>query len=84
MLTRSLRAKEAHRERSMETKKWREILSNELVRAERELADFRSVVVKQGLRVVHRDLSGERDVTAQELRSLENAVDKYRRVLRDS
>jgi hypothetical protein len=67
----------------MDTKRWREILTEELVKAERELADFRSVVVKQGLRVVHRDLSGERDVTEQELRSLESAVDKYRRVLLD-
>lgn len=68
----------------MESKKWREILTKELVRAERELADFRSVVVKQGLRVLHRDLSGERDVTEKELRSLESAVDKYRRVLSDT
>jgi len=67
----------------MDDKEWREIFVKELARAEKELAGFKEAVAKYRLRVYHRDLHGERDMTEQNLKDLESAVEEYRRVLRD-
>ncbi len=64
-------------------REWTEYFSQRLAEAEKELADFRSAIASYKLRVCHRDIYGERDVTEQELIHLEEAVEEYRRMLRE-
>ena len=61
---------------------WTEYLSWRLAEAEKELIDFKSAIAKYGLCVCHRDVNGERDVTDQEVKHLEQTVEEYRRLLR--
>ena len=61
---------------------WTEYFTKRLAEAEKELADFKSAVARYGLRVRHRDVNGERDVTDEELKWLEDAVEEYRSMLR--
>jgi hypothetical protein len=63
---------------------WNQYFGKQLAAAEKELAGFIQAVAKHGLRVFHRDLNGERDVTDQELKSLEEQVEEYRRMLRQT
>jgi hypothetical protein len=62
---------------------WVKYFSARLAEAERELDGFKNAIAKYKLRVLHRDTSGERDVTNQHLRDLQSAIDEYRAMLRD-
>lgn len=62
---------------------WNQYFEKQLAAAEKELANFKQAMTQYGLRVFHRDLSGERDVTDQELKCLEEQIDEYRRALRE-
>ena len=70
-------------ENTMKSQDWTKYFTDRLVEAEKELAGFELAVANHGLRVRHRDHQGERDVTDQELRQLEDAVEEYRGMLRD-
>lgn len=62
---------------------WSEYFTKALAEAEKELAGFENAVAKHGLRVFERDVNGERDVTERERKVLRDAVNEYRRCLRD-
>jgi hypothetical protein len=62
---------------------WIAYFSARLAEAEKELAAFENAVAKHGLRVFERDVNGERDVTGRSRKMLQDAVDEYRRCLRD-
>src|SRR5438874_869568 len=63
--------------------KWIEYFTRGLAEAEKELAGFENCVAKHGLRVFERDVNGERDVTGRARKMLQDAIDEYRRCLRD-
>jgi hypothetical protein len=65
------------------TTDWVEYFSNRLAEAEKELADFESAIAKHKLRVLHRDVNGERDVTEQHRQDLKSTIAEYRATLRD-
>jgi hypothetical protein len=65
------------------TKDWIDYFSKRLAEAQKELAGFESAVAKHGLRVFHRDINGERDVTEENRQNLKSAVEEYRAALRD-
>jgi hypothetical protein len=67
----------------MKDEEWIKYFTNRLAESEKELADFKSAIANHGLRVRHRDVHGERDVTDQQVNQLEKAIDDYRRMLRD-
>jgi hypothetical protein len=52
-----------------------------LAEAEKELASYNNAVAQHGLRVYHRDLDGERDMTEHDRKDLEERVAEYRRAL---
>ena len=62
---------------------WIAYFSARLAEAEKELAGFENCVAKHGLRVFERDVNGERDVTGRSRKMLQDAVQEYRRCLRD-
>jgi hypothetical protein len=62
---------------------WIAYFSARLAEAEKELAGFENCVAKHGLRVFERDVNGERDVTGQSRKMLQDAVEEYHRCLRD-
>ena len=65
---------------------WVKYFSARLAEAEKELAGFENVenaVAQHGLRVFERDVDGERDVTERSRKILQEAIDEYRRCLRD-
>jgi hypothetical protein len=68
----------------MDERGWIAYFRKRLDEAEKELSDFRQGIAQCGLRVRHRDINGEQDVTEQELKRLEDIVEEYRRVLRDA
>ena len=65
------------------TKEWVDYFSKRLAEAEKELADFEATIAKHGLRVFHRDVNGERDVTEQNRQDLKSTIAEYRAALRD-
>jgi hypothetical protein len=67
----------------MKDREWVEYFTKRLAEAEKELAGFENAVAKHGLRVFERDANGERDVTERDRRMLQDAVEEYRRCLRD-
>jgi hypothetical protein len=67
----------------MKDEEWIKYFTNRLAESEKELADFKSAIANHGLRVRHRDVHGERNVTDQRVNQLEKAIDEYRRMLRD-
>jgi hypothetical protein len=67
----------------MKEKEWIEYFTRRLAEAEKELANFKAAIANHGLRVRHRDKHGERDVTDQALKDLENTAEEYRSLLRD-
>ena len=64
-------------------REWTEYFTQRLAEAEKELAGFESAIAKFGLRVRHRDINGERDVTEEQRKQLKDAVEEYRKMLRD-
>lgn len=68
----------------MTDEEWKDLYRPKLEKAEQELSDFKSEIDKNHLRVIHRDINGEHDVTDDRLRDLEAAVEEYRAVLRDA
>ena len=65
-------------------REWVEYFTRRLTEAEKELAGFENAVAKHGLRVFERDLvHGERDVTERSRKMLQDAIEEYRRCLRD-
>jgi hypothetical protein len=62
---------------------WNEYWRKRLGEAEKELADFENCLSKYGLRVLHRDVNGERDITDQSRRDMQSTIDEYRSMLRD-
>jgi hypothetical protein len=62
---------------------WIEYFTKRLAEEEKELAGFKNAIAKHGLRVFHRDMSGERDVTQEHIKHLEAAIAEYRAMLRD-
>jgi len=64
-------------------REWVGYFTKRLAEAEKELAAFDNCVAKHGLRVFERDVNGERDVTGRSRKMLQDAVEEYRRCLRD-
>jgi hypothetical protein len=62
---------------------WIEYFTARLAEAEEELAGFENCVAKHGLRVIERDVNGERDVTGRSREMLQDTIEEYRRCLRD-
>lgn len=60
---------------------WNKYFKRQLTAAELELADFKRAIAQHGLKVFHRDISGERNMTQQHLKELEEQVEEYKRVL---
>lgn len=67
--------------KGMKASEWVEYCEKQLAAAERQLADFREGIATRQLRIHSHDLSGSRDVTDEMVRSMEQAVDEWRRVL---
>lgn len=67
----------------MKSRDWKDYFSKRLAESEKELVDFKEAIAKHGLRVRHRDVNGERDVTEEQIKQLEDTVAEYRRILRD-
>jgi hypothetical protein len=65
------------------TTEWVDYFSKRLAEAEKELANFESAITKHKLRVFHRDVHGERDVTEQHRQDLQSAIAEYRAAMRD-
>ena len=65
------------------TEGWIRYFRDALARAERELADFDRAVAERGLRIRHRTVEGERDVTAEQRESHVRRIEEYRAALRD-
>ena len=61
----------------------REYFRERLVEAEKELAGFENSVSKYELRVWHRDIHGEREMTDQTRWRLREIIEEYRRLLHD-
>jgi hypothetical protein len=47
------------------------------------LAGFKNAIAEYRLRVFHRDINGERDVTDEHVRHLESTIAEYQAMLRD-
>jgi hypothetical protein len=67
----------------MRDEEWRAIFGELLVDAQKELANYKAAIANHGLRVYHRDVNGERDVTERELQSLQATIEEYQAALRD-
>ena len=67
----------------MSNQEWNAYFRARLAEAEKELREFRQAVRDHGLRVWHRDINGERDMTASEDQVLQSQVDEYRAALKD-
>ncbi len=65
----------------MKDREWNDYFAKRLAEAEKELANFNNAVAKHGLRIYHRDLNGERDMTEHERKDLEGRVTEYRQAL---
>jgi hypothetical protein len=68
----------------MNDKAWKEYFTKRLNEARTELKEFRDAVHNRGLRIWHRDVSGEKDMTASEEKVLEDQVREYEAALKDS
>jgi hypothetical protein len=64
-------------------REWTDYFTKRLAETEEELAGFESAIAKHGLRIRHRDINGERDVTEEQRQHLKDAIEEYRRMLRD-
>ena len=62
---------------------WIAYFTTRLDASEKELAGFKAAIARYGLRVRHRDITGERDVTDEEVKHLEDTIEEYRSMLRD-
>lgn len=65
----------------MKDSEWNEYFTKRLAEAEKELANYNHAVAKHGLRIYHRDLNGERDMTEHERKDLEDRVAEYRQTI---
>lgn len=67
----------------MRDDEWRAIFGKLLADAEKELADFTGAIANHGLRILHRDTEhGERDVTEDCVREIQERIEEYRNALR--
>lgn len=62
---------------------WILYFSRRLAETEEELSGFKEAIDKYDLRIRHSDVTGERDVTDEEVKHLEDTIEEYRRMLRD-
>ena len=67
----------------MKYTEYKECIRKRLAETEKELAGFENSVSKYELRVWHRDIHGEREMTDQYRWRLRAIIEDYRRLLRD-
>jgi hypothetical protein len=66
------------------SERWIEYFTKRLREAQAELARLRNAISQHGLRVFTRDpVNGERDMTDEHLRQLEDSIKEYRTLLKN-
>jgi hypothetical protein len=67
----------------MRDKEWKDYFRRSRAEAQAELEGFKEAIAKYRLRIIHRDIRGEKDLTDESLRDLEQQVAECQRMLED-